>query len=78
VRDRIIRTTASMAQTLVAVILGMLLTISVLILVSDDPTHEQLVERQQVILENQRLMLCLVLIEDRTEASVAECSTQTP
>jgi hypothetical protein len=75
-RQRIVRATASMAQTVVAVILGMILTIGILIMISDDPTHEQLMERQAQIMDNQRIVLCLMLYpedERQTPEILASC-----
>lgn len=58
----------------------MVIIIGLLLAVSDEPSNTDIVTRQEMILDNQRIILCLLLYpaEQRTEEVVAGCSASTP
>jgi hypothetical protein len=69
---------SDLAKAVIAVILGVLLSIGILIAISDDPSHQMLLDQQDLMIENQRVVLCLMLFdeEDRGSADVvATCQT---
>ena len=76
-RQRLLRVSSSMAQTVVAVMIGVLLTIGVLLVISDDPTLPDILEREEQILDNQQTMMCLLLYPaaERTPEVLVACQT---
>jgi hypothetical protein len=50
---------SDLAKAVIAVILGVLLSIGILIAISDDPSHQMLLDQQDLMIGNQRVILCL-------------------
>ena len=64
-----------MAKAVVAVMIGVLLTIMILVSLSSSPGHSDIFARQEMIEQRLAFISCLILNtpEERTPEAIAEC-----
>lgn len=69
-----------LAKAIFAVIIGVLLSIVILIQIGNEPGHDDLLGQQQMILDQQRVMLCLMLYpeEQRQNPEVLSSCQSSP
>ena len=80
--SRIGANVTDLAKAVIAVVIGVLLSLVILIQIGNEPGHDDLVSQQNMILDQQRLMLCLMLYPEeqrQTPEVLAACqATPTP